>query len=78
MKPPKNKSLPCAIFGHNYKRSQTNIDHTLELTCTQCDTVVVTDRKGNFETHTVSNVQIKSVIQELYRLKLLLYKAKAS
>ncbi len=78
MKPNKTKSLPCAIFGHNYIRSRTNIDHTLELSCIHCDTVVVTDRKGNFETHTVSNIQIKTALQELYRLKLLLYKAKAS
>ncbi|EPR72487.1 hypothetical protein ADIWIN_2657 [Winogradskyella psychrotolerans RS-3] len=38
------------------------------MTCSHCDTVVVTDRHGNFETITVSNTQIADTLQELYRL----------
>ena len=78
MRPTSNKTLPCAIFGHNYKRSKTNIDHTIELTCTHCDMVVVTDLNGNFDTNTVSNSQIKDTLQELYRLTLRFSKTKAS
>ncbi|MDN3491418.1 hypothetical protein [Winogradskyella bathintestinalis] len=68
MKPTSTKILPCAIFGHNYERSKTNIDHTIEMTCSHCETVVVTDRYGNFENYTVSNSQIADTLQELYRL----------
>jgi hypothetical protein len=78
MNPTKSKLLPCAIFGHNYIRSKTNIDHTVELTCTHCDMVVVTDRKGNFETNTVSNIEIQDTLQELYRLNRNLTKVKIS
>ncbi len=69
MKPTSPKSLPCAIFGHNYIRTKTNIDHSIELTCVHCNMVVLTDHNGNFDTHTVSNDQIKDTLQELYRLK---------
>lgn len=78
MKSNPTKVLPCAIFGHNYQRSKTNIDHTIEMTCTQCDTVVVTDRQGNFETITVSNTQIADTLQELYRLTKRLPKGKVA
>ncbi|WP_299121645.1 hypothetical protein [uncultured Winogradskyella sp.] len=78
MKPKSNKSLPCAIFGHNYTRSKTNKDHTIELTCMHCDMVVITDHKGNFDSHTFSNTQIKDALQELYRLKRHFPKAKVS
>lgn len=78
MKPTTNKTLPCAIFGHNYIRSKTNIDYTIELTCAHCDIVVVTDQNGNFDTNTVSNIQIKDTLQKLYRLKQRLLKAKVS
>ena len=78
MKPATSKLLPCAIFGHNYIRSKTNRDHTVELTCTHCDMVVVTDHKGDFETITVSNNQIKDTLQELYRLNRCLSKVKVS
>ena len=78
MQPTSNKTLPCAIFGHNYIRTQTNIDHTIELTCVHCDMVVDSDYHGNFETNTVSNSQIKDTLQELYRLKLRFSKLKVS
>ena len=78
MKPSTNKSLPCAIFGHNYIRSKTNLDHTIELTCTHCDMVVITDHNGNFDSHTLTNSQIKDTLQELYRLKQHFPKIKAS
>jgi len=73
-----NKPLPCAIFGHNYRRLKTNLDRTIEMTCVHCDMVVITDQKGNFDSYTVSNTQIKDTLQELYRLKRLLPKAKVS
>jgi len=73
-----NKSLPCAIFGHNYTRSKTNLDRTIEMTCVHCDLVVITDQKGNFDSHAVSNTQIKDTLQELYRLKRHFPKAKVS
>ena len=68
MKPTPTKTLPCAIFGHNYVKSKTNTDHTTELTCSHCKTIVVTDSHGNFENHTVYNSQITTTLQELYRL----------
>jgi hypothetical protein len=70
--------LPCAVFGHNYERSKTNIDQTSELTCLHCDAVVVTDAYGNFANHTVSNTQITDTLQELYRLTRRIPKAKVS
>ena len=78
MKPKSSEILPCAIFGHNYIRSKTNIDHTAELTCTHCDTVVVTDQQGNFENITVSNTQITDALQDLYRLTKRILKSKVS
>tara|TARA_R100001369_G_scaffold83817_1_gene116336 strand:- start:413 stop:649 length:237 start_codon:yes stop_codon:yes gene_type:complete len=78
MNPTNKKTLPCAVFGHNYIRTKTNIDYTLELTCSHCDTVIVTDRKGNFDLITVSNSQIKDTLQELYRLTHRFQKAKVS
>ena len=68
MQPTSNKTLPCAIFGHNYIRTKTNIDHSAELTCTNCDIVVITDSHGNFDTHTISNSHMKDVLRKLYRL----------
>jgi hypothetical protein len=78
MKPNSTKVLPCAIFGHNYTRSKTNLDHTVELVCTHCDAIVVTDRDGNFENNTLTNGEIKDTLQRLYRLNRLLTKARAS
>lgn len=68
MKPTSNKSLPCALFGHNYVVTKTNMDRTSELTCSHCNIVVTTDDNGNFDTITVSNSQIKDTLQELYCL----------
>ncbi|NRD22325.1 hypothetical protein HNV10_03675 [Winogradskyella litoriviva] len=78
MKPKTNPILPCAIFGHNYKRSKTYIDHTAELTCTHCDAVVITDSNGNFENNTVTNSQLKDTLQELYRLTRTVSKTKVT
>lgn len=78
MKPTSTRTLPCAVFGHNYVRSKTNIDHTIELTCSHCDTVVITDRHGNFENNTVTNSQITDTLQELYRLNRRLHKSKVA
>jgi hypothetical protein len=44
------------------------MDHTIELTCSNCGTTTVTDHHGNFETNTVQNSQIKDTLEELYRL----------
>ncbi|RED44605.1 hypothetical protein DFQ10_103292 [Winogradskyella eximia] len=68
MKPTNPKALPCAIFGHNFERSKTYMDHTSELICRHCEAVVVTDSHGNFENHTVVNSQIADTLQQLYRL----------
>jgi len=78
MKPNPTTTLPCAVFGHNYVRSKTNIDHTIEMTCSHCDTVVITDRHGNFENITVSNSQITDTLQELYRLTRRIHKTKVA
>ncbi|WP_299098375.1 hypothetical protein [uncultured Winogradskyella sp.] len=78
MKPTSTELLPCAIFGHNYVRSKTNIDYSLELTCTHCDAVVNTDSHGNFENNTVHNSQLKNTLQELYRLTKRFNKLKAT
>ncbi len=68
MKPTSNKSLPCALYGHNYEVTKENLDRTSELTCSHCNIVVTTDENGNFDTFTISNSKIKETLQELYRL----------
>ncbi|RCW93724.1 hypothetical protein [Winogradskyella arenosi] len=68
MKPTNKKPLPCAVFGHNYMRSKTNSDQTVELTCTHCNTIVVTDSFGNFENNTLKNPEIADTLRELYQL----------
>lgn len=68
MKPTSNKTLPCALYGHNYIVTKENLNRTTELTCSHCKTVVTTDETGNFDTITISNSQIKDTLQELYRL----------
>lgn len=78
MKPNSTEILPCAIFGHNYVRSKTNMDQTAELTCSHCDAVVVTDIHGNFENHTVPNPKITDTLQELYRLTKRITKSKVA
>ena len=78
MKPTSTKTLPCAIFGHNYVKSKTNTDYTIELTCSHCKTIVVTDSHGNFENHTVYNSQITTSLQELYLLTRRVLKAKVA
>ncbi|NRD18752.1 hypothetical protein HNV08_01730 [Winogradskyella eckloniae] len=78
MKPTSTDLLPCAVFGHNYVRSKTNIDYSIELTCTHCDAVVITDSQGNFENNTVNNTQLKDTLQELYRLTKRVTKSKVS
>lgn len=78
MKPNSNTILPCAIFGHNYVRSKTNLDHTIELLCSHCDAEVVTDDHGNFKNHTVANSQITDTLQELYRLTKRIPKSKTA
>jgi hypothetical protein len=72
------RTLPCAIYGHNYMKTKTNLDHSVELTCTQCDIEVLTDPEGNFDTNTVTNSQIKDTLEELYRLSRRVINAKAS
>ncbi len=69
MNPTTNKALPCAVFGHNYVKSKTNMDNTLELTCCNCNAVVMTDSKGNFEQSSISNTHIQSVLRQLFLLK---------
>jgi len=78
MKPTTKKNLPCAIFGHNYVKSKTNIDHTIEMKCSLCGTVAVTDHHGNFENNTVANQQISETLQELYQLTKRIAKTKVA
>lgn len=70
MKPTRSKTLPCAVFGHNYVKTKTNSDHTLELVCSHCNTVVKTDTNGNFEELSVSNKHIQTTLRQLFHLKL--------
>jgi hypothetical protein len=70
MKPTNNKALPCAVFGHNYKKSKTNSDSTAELTCSHCNAIVHTDVKGNFEASSISNKNIQSALRQLFHLNL--------
>lgn len=78
MKPTSNKALPCAVFGHNYVKSKTHTDHTAELTCSHCGTVVNTDKSGNFEDLSVSNKDIQSTLRQLFHLNLQMSKPKFS
>ena len=70
MKPTSNKALPCAVFGHNYVKSKTNSDQTLELKCSNCGAVVNTDMNGNFDELSVSNKHIQSTLRQLFHLNL--------
>ncbi|WP_299366902.1 hypothetical protein [Winogradskyella sp.] len=70
MEPTSNKALPCAVFGHNYVKSKTNSDQTAELTCSNCGTVVTTDKHGNFDELSLSNKDIQSTLRRLFHLNL--------
>jgi hypothetical protein len=70
MKPTIQNALPCAVFGHNYKMAKRNSNHTTELICTNCNAIVHTDVKGNFETSSISNKDIQSSLRQLFHLNL--------
>ncbi|MBV7269666.1 hypothetical protein [Winogradskyella luteola] len=70
MKPTLKRALPCAVFGHNYIKSKTYADHTAELSCCHCNTVVKTDIHGNFEEFNITNKDIQSTLRQLFHLKL--------
>jgi hypothetical protein len=74
MKPTSNKALPCAVFGHNYVKSKTLSDQTLELTCSQCGAHAQTDALGNFEEACITNQDIQFTLRKLFHLKLQLSK----
>lgn len=78
MKPTSSKALPCAVFGHNYVKSKTNPDQTLELVCSHCNTVVKTDTNGNFEALSMSNRHVQTTLRRLFHLKLQTSKPKFS
>lgn len=68
MKPTTNKSLSCSAFGHNYVKSKTNTDLTSEFTCSNCNTVVVTDSEGNFEEPRTFNKDVLTTLMQLMHL----------
>ena len=70
MKPTTNKALSCAVFGHNFVKSKTNSDHSSQLQCCECNAVVHTDSKGNFEGNSISNKAIQSALRQLFHLNL--------
>ncbi|MFC0603584.1 hypothetical protein [Winogradskyella pulchriflava] len=70
MKPTFNNALPCAVFGHNFVKSKTNSDHTVELTCCHCNHVATTDAQGNFREETLTNKHMQTTLRKLYHLKL--------
>ena len=70
MKTYSNTALPCAVFGHNYSKTNNNDDRTSQLTCNQCGIVVNTDIKGNFEHISSPNKHIQATLRKLYHLKL--------
>jgi len=74
MKPTNNKALPCSVFGHNYVKSRTNEDETVELQCTHCNIVTTTDKHGNFMESTISNKNIQSTLRKLFHLNFQLSK----
>ncbi|MCT4628308.1 hypothetical protein [Winogradskyella sp.] len=78
MKPTINKTLPCAVFGHNYVKSKTNDDHSSELTCSHCNAIVKTDANGNFDELSISNKHIQSTLRQLFHLNLQISKPKFS
>lgn len=55
-------------------KSKTNADHTTELTCSHCNTIVHTDTKGDFEESSISNKQIQSTLRQLFHLNISLSK----
>ncbi len=68
MKPTNNKALSCSVFGHNYVKSKTNSDETIELQCSQCHIITTTDKYGNFIESTISNKNIQSALRKLFHL----------
>ncbi|GAB4159207.1 MAG: hypothetical protein Tsb0033_13450 [Winogradskyella sp.] len=78
MKPTRSKTLPCAVFGHNYVKTKTNPDHTLELVCSHCNATVITDTNGNFEELNVPDRHIQTTLRQLFHLKLQTSKPKFS
>lgn len=70
MKPTSNNALPCAVFGHNYVKSKTNSDRTVELTCCHCNHIATTDTEGNFREENSINKHLQTTLRKLYHLKL--------
>lgn len=70
MKPTSNKAVPCMVFGHNYVKSKTKTDHSTELRCCECGTVVSTDSYGNFNEVSVFNQDIQTTLRRLFHLNL--------
>ena len=76
MKPTSNNALPCAVFGHNYVKTKSQSDHTTQLTCRHCGTVVETDEHGNFDELSLPNKDIQSTLRQLFHLNLQIAKPK--
>jgi len=68
MKPTNNKALQCSVFGHNYVKSKTNFDETIELKCAHCNITTTTDSHGNFIESTIQNKHIQSTLRKLFHL----------
>lgn len=73
-----NKVLPCAVFGHNYIKTKTFLDHTSELTCQNCGTVIKTDSQGNFRETVLPSKNVQRTLYKLYSVKQRLIRPKAS
>ncbi|WP_439152546.1 hypothetical protein [Winogradskyella sp.] len=70
MKPTSDNALSCAVFGHNYVKSETSPKSSTELKCCNCGTVTHTDSKGNFIETKIASEEIQSTLRELYHLRL--------
>lgn len=78
MKPTSNKAIPCAVFGHNFVKTKTNSDQTIDLKCSHCGVTETTDKNGNFDEFSIANKDVQSTLRQLFHLNLQLSKPKFS
>ncbi len=61
-----NQALSCAIFGHNFFKSDQNPN---QLVCAHCNITVQTDAQGNFDESGITNKNVQTTLRRLFLLK---------
>ena len=57
-------TLSCSVFGHNFKRSETES----QIVCTCCNYKMHIDQKGDFETEPTLNREVQKTMRKLFLL----------